>query len=141
MSLLKIQNLPTAETSVILLHASDNVAIARVSLSPGQTVRAGGLEIQAAMPVSAGHKIALREIPAGAQVIRYGCAIGSASAPIHPGDHVHTHNVAFEEIAANADLSRDGLSGDSLAGDRLASGGVATYEVPPSPPRDVPAFL
>jgi altronate hydrolase len=99
MALLKIQNAPTAETSAIHLHASDNVAIARVPLAAGQLVRVGGRETRAAGSIPAGHKIALKEIAAGEHVVRYGCAIGRASAPIHPGEHVHAQNLAFEEIA------------------------------------------
>jgi altronate hydrolase len=34
-------------------------------------------------------------------VVRYGCSIGKASVAIRPGEHVHTHNVAFEEVALN----------------------------------------
>ena len=33
----------------------------------------------------------------GEVVRRYGEAIGRASQPIAPGQHVHTHNLAFEE--------------------------------------------
>ncbi len=42
MSLLDITPLPTAENSVIRLHPTSNVAIARVPLSAGATVRVGG---------------------------------------------------------------------------------------------------
>ena len=104
MTLLQIQNLPTAETSTIHLHASDNVAIARVPLSPGQTVRVAGREIRAVDSIPAGHKIAVREIAPGEHVIRYGCAIGKASESIHPGEHVHVQNLAFEQIAISEEL-------------------------------------
>jgi altronate hydrolase len=104
MALLRIQNAPTAETSTIHLHPSDNVAIARVPLSAGQPVRVGGREIHAAGPIPAGHKMALRKIDAGEHVIRYGCAIGRASVAIHPGEHVHSHNLAFEDIAISEEF-------------------------------------
>ena len=42
MSLLEISKLPTAENSAIHLHPNDNVAIARVPLSPGQKLKLGG---------------------------------------------------------------------------------------------------
>jgi altronate hydrolase len=98
MGLLKIQTVPTPETATIHLHPADNVAIARVPLSPGQPVIVAGRELRAAGPIPAGHKIALREIAAGAPVIRYGCPIGKATSAIHPGEHVHIHNLAFEDI-------------------------------------------
>ena len=41
-----------------------------------------------------GHKVALRTIAAGEPVIKYGSPIGTATADIAAGAHVHTHNVA-----------------------------------------------
>lgn len=104
MALHRIQAAPTAETAVIHLHPSDNVAIARVALAREQTVRVAGQEIRAAESIPTGHKIALREIAAGESVIRYGSFIGRASAPIHAGDSVHTHNLAFEETVIGDEL-------------------------------------
>jgi altronate hydrolase len=98
MSLLDITKLPTAENSVIHLHPTDNVGIARVPLSEGQTLKIGPYTVTAVNNVPAGHKIALREIAAGEKLIRYGQIIGKSRVAIHPGEHVHTHNVAFEEI-------------------------------------------
>jgi altronate hydrolase len=87
-----------AENSAILLHPNDNVAVARVPLSPGLQLRVGGRPITVLDPVPVGHKIALAAIPAGEVIRRYGQIMGRASRPIDPGRHVHTHNVAFEEI-------------------------------------------
>ena len=99
MSLLDIAKLPTAANSAIQLHPSDNVAIARVPLSPGQTLDIAGIAITVAEAVPAGHKVALRHIGAGDNLIRYGQVIGRASKPIAPGAHIHTHNVLFEELS------------------------------------------
>jgi altronate hydrolase len=98
MELLEIQKLPTAENSAIHLHPSDNVAIARVPVAPGQTLRVEGNEFQVKSNVPAGHKIALMRINPGEYIYRYGQRIGRASRPIEAGEHIHTHNVAFEEI-------------------------------------------
>ncbi len=92
-------SLPTAENSTILLHPEDNIAVARVPLSPGQEVRIRGVRVLALDPVPPGHKIALAPIAPGEAVRRYGHVMGRASRLIEPGRHVHTHNVAFEEIA------------------------------------------
>ncbi|MBY0374851.1 MAG: altronate dehydratase family protein [Bryobacteraceae bacterium] len=97
MSLLEIAKLPTAENSTILLHASDNVAVARVPLSPGQTIVVAGREVTAVDPIPAGHKIAIASISGGAEVRRYGQVIGRAKQTIDPGRHIHTHNLAFDE--------------------------------------------
>ena len=102
MSLLDISKLPTAENSVIHLHVTDNVGIARVPLSAGQKLKVGGkYDVTAIGNVPAGHKMALVEIPAGQMLVRYGQAIGKARVAIHPGDHVHVHNVLFEELHFN----------------------------------------
>ena len=87
--------LATSENSTILLHSSDNVAIARVPVGAGMPVR--GVTTRTA--IAAGHKVAIRAIAAGENIVRYGQFIGRAKADIAPGDHVHTHNLAFEEHA------------------------------------------
>jgi altronate hydrolase len=100
-TLLEIAKLPTAENSVIHLHATDNVAIARVPLSEGTTLKVDGQTLAVRQPVPAGHKIALAVIPQGGIVRRYGQIIGRARQTIEPGQHIHTHNLAFEELQFN----------------------------------------
>ena len=96
--LLDIASLPTAENSAIHLHPSDNVAIARVPIGAGTELRVDGVAVVAGEAIPAGHKIALRPIAPGEMVLRYGQGIGRARAAIAPGQHVHTHNIGFEEI-------------------------------------------
>jgi len=96
--LLEIAKLPTAENTVIHLHATDNIAVARVPISVGAELKVDGHAVTARDPIPAGHKIALVRIPSGETVRRYGQIIGRASAVIEPGRHVHTHNLAFEEL-------------------------------------------
>lgn len=81
-------------TMVIVISADDNVATALEAIEPGQTVRAGTAVVTATGNIPRGHKIALRAIPAGGRVIKYGSPIGTASSDIAAGAHVHTHNVA-----------------------------------------------
>lgn len=122
MELLEIQKLPTAENSAIHLHPRDNVAVARVPLASGQTLRLEGVEFLAKNNVPAGHKIALKRIEAGDQLYRYGQRIGLASRRIEQGEHVHTHNVAFEEIEFAYEYP--------------------VAEVPfPAPPQNMPTFM
>jgi altronate dehydratase len=99
MGLLEIAKLPTAENAVIHLHSTDNVAIARVALSPGQELRVNGRAIIVEDPVPAGHKIAVAAVGSGENVLRYGQVIGRARIGIQQGHHVHTHNIAFEELS------------------------------------------
>jgi arabinonate dehydratase len=100
--LYEIQSPPTAQTSTILLHPRDNVAIARVRLDSGQCIDAGGSSIVARAAIPAGHKVALRSIAPGEPVYRYGNIIGFATCSIEPGDHVHVQNLGFRELETAA---------------------------------------
>ena len=53
---------------------------------------ADGVAVVANEAVAQGHKIALRPIEEGEAVVKYGVAIGFATAPIASGAWVHTHN-------------------------------------------------
>src|SRR5215475_5801787 len=99
--LLEITKLPTAENSAIHLHPSDNVAIARVPIGAATELRVDGVTLVTAAAIPAGHKVALRAIAPGEMVLRYGQAIGRARTAIAPGEHIHTHNLAFEELHLN----------------------------------------
>src|SRR5262249_54698723 len=96
--LLEIEKLPTAENSAIHLHPADNVAIARVPIPEGAELRVDGRAVRTAEAIPAGHKLAIQPIAVGEMIYRYGQAIGRATAPISPGQHIHTHNLSFEEL-------------------------------------------
>ena len=96
---LRIQSAPTSENSAIRLHESDNVAIARVPLSPGSELTVGGVSVRVTEPIAAGHKLALTSIAPGEAIRRYGCSIGRAMHAIAAGSHVHFHNVALPELS------------------------------------------
>ena len=81
-------------TTAIVISAEDNVATALDTIERGQTVHTGSATVTAAEAIPRGHKIALRAISIGARVVKYGSPIGTASAEIAAGAHVHTHNVA-----------------------------------------------
>ncbi|MEZ5401096.1 MAG: altronate dehydratase family protein [Bryobacteraceae bacterium] len=98
MSLVDISLPPAADTAVILLSPQDNIAVARVPLPAGQHVSVDGVEVTLSSAVPMGHKVALRRIEPGGSVVRYGQVMGRASKAIEPGDWVHTHNVAYEEL-------------------------------------------
>jgi altronate hydrolase len=85
-----------AAQALIVLHPSDNVAVARVALAQGAEVAlADGAMLRVQAAIEAGHKIALRHIPQGEVVLKYGQVIGVASAEIQAGEHVHVHNVGM----------------------------------------------
>src|SRR5215203_2422373 len=122
MSLLQITKLPTAENSAIHLNPADNIAVARVALSPGSELRINGATMNVLDAVPPGHKVALRPLAAGESLIRYGQVMGRARVAIEPGQHVHTHNVSFEEITFDYEFP---------VGERAA----------PPEPKSVPTFM
>src|SRR5579872_4588874 len=113
MGLLEITKLPTAENSVIHLHASDNVAIARVPLAAGQVVRVDGHDVTIEDAIPIGHKVALAAIAAGETIVRYGQIMGRARIRIEPGRHVHTHNVGFEELHFEYEFPEEKRAGET----------------------------
>jgi altronate hydrolase len=93
----------TADRPWIKLNPEDNVAVALKPLERGRTMDESGVLMAEDIP--AGHKAALRRIPVGEAVIKYGQIIGFASQDISAGRHVHTHNVSLH------DFSRDPACG------------------------------
>lgn len=81
-------------SAVIVITARDNVATALEPLAPGRTIEAGGFVVTVREPIASGHKLALERIPSGGAVVKYGSPIGTATADIEAGAHVHVHNVA-----------------------------------------------
>jgi altronate hydrolase len=82
---------------VIRIHPDDDVVIARTQLVGGTALPDEGITVAGLVPP--GHKVAVRAVRAGAPVRRYGQVIGVATQDIAPGQHVHTHNLAFGDFA------------------------------------------
>jgi altronate hydrolase len=89
----------------VRLHPADNVIVAARVLPAGTALEG----VTLGRDVPAGHKIATAEIAAGEPVRKYNQIIGFATGAIRPGDHVHTHNVAFQmferDYAVGADVT------------------------------------
>jgi arabinonate dehydratase len=82
------------------LHPQDDVAIAKVPVSPGAVLqRDNAPEVPIRHFIPSGHKIALRSLSVGEPIRRYGQIIGFATAPIETGDHIHSHNLAAGDFA------------------------------------------
>lgn len=84
--------------ALIVMSPGDDVATALRGLAPGERVayHAGGSEaaLQILEPIPFGHKVALRDLPSGAEVHKYGSVIGRTTAEVRCGAHVHVHNLA-----------------------------------------------
>ncbi|MFH0964730.1 MAG: UxaA family hydrolase [Planctomycetota bacterium] len=82
----------------IVIDGKDNVAtVVGGTLAKGRSIgaRLGSRTspVRARTAIRPGHKIALRGIAKGEQVMKYGQSIGTATKSILKGDWVHVHNV------------------------------------------------
>lgn len=81
----------------IKINDSDNVIVALNSIPTGTEltvpVEDGEITVTAQEEIPAGHKMAIREIPADGEIIKYGFRIGNAKEDIHKGQWIHTHNI------------------------------------------------
>ncbi len=81
----------------IKINDKDNVIVALNTLPANTPITIAGekgeLTITAAEEIPAGHKMALQDIPAGDEIIKYGFRIGIAKEDIRKGQWIHTHNI------------------------------------------------
>ena len=77
------------------IHISpiDNVVVALHPIAKGTLVEVDGLAVTALEDIPQGHKMAVKPIKNGENVIKYGFPIGHATADAAPGTWMHTHNV------------------------------------------------
>jgi len=78
---------------LLLLNEADNILLATQNVPAGTVIEIDSLPLTLGFSLALGHKVARRQIPAGAPVIKYGVPIGEATQPITPGAHVHVHNL------------------------------------------------
>lgn len=79
--------------AVLRLAASDNVVTALRPLEAGEVVALDDRTIAVREAVPLCHKLALGDLEAGIEVIKYGQPIGLTTAAIPAGSHVHVHNM------------------------------------------------
>ena len=79
----------------ILLKISDadNVAVALRDIRKGEMLECAGEKFAAQADVKFGHKVALADIPAGADVVKYGHKIGRMAAAVLRGGLVDETNL------------------------------------------------
>ena len=91
----------------IVVNNKDNVATALADLEAGSSIEldAGDkpLTVKLISKVPFGHKFSLTDIESGASVVKYGEAIGVATAAINAGDYVHVHNVVSTRGSTGAE--------------------------------------
>jgi hypothetical protein len=98
-----------------VVSGEDNVGTALADIPEGTAKLRGGQQgtIMVKHPIPFGHKIALRPIEEGGEIIKYKYPIALASAPIGIGEYVHIHNAksgldtrsnSFDEEAKPRDI-------------------------------------
>ncbi|MGK5074164.1 UxaA family hydrolase [Janthinobacterium sp. ZB1P44] len=100
-------SLASRPASLLLMSPEDNCLIARMALASGDVVVIDGLPVTLAQDIHIGHKVARRALAVGDKVLRYGALIGSITAPVAIGEHIHTHNLASDYIPTFT-LGQDG---------------------------------
>lgn len=84
----------------VIANVKDNVATAVKELKAKEEivldVDAKEMRILLSQKIPFGHKVAIKRISKGKEVIKYGEIIGRATADICPGDYVHVHNLESE---------------------------------------------
>ena len=95
--------------TILVISDRDNVGTALESIDAGQPLTVGDRTIVARQPIPRGHKVAVLAIAAGEAVVKYGSAIGLATAEIPPGAHVHTHNLSSSR--GRGDLGQQAAGG------------------------------
>ena len=87
----------TERITALRIQPRDNVATCVLAHRAGEAAayEADGEAVTVRLldDVPFGHKLAIRPIAAGEEIIKYGYPIGRAVRDIQPGEHVHIHNV------------------------------------------------
>lgn len=91
--------LPTAQ--IIQIKPQDNVAVAVHDLPAGTQVSPGLITRD---PIPQAHKVALQDIPAGGEILRYGVVLGYAKGEIPAGSWINEHMLDLPESPALTDL-------------------------------------
>ncbi len=69
----------TALEPLLLLHPTDNVAVARRAIQVGENVTIAGKTLKIVDAIPANHKVALSDIPKSQVIRKFGQPIGTAS--------------------------------------------------------------
>ena len=78
---------------ILQINKLDNVAVALKDLVKGDVVSVNDFTVTVQEDIPSGHKIALKNIAAGENIVKYSFPIGHVDGAIAPGSHVHTHNL------------------------------------------------
>ncbi|WP_343208292.1 altronate dehydratase family protein [Anaerolentibacter hominis] len=78
---------------LIQIMPEDSVAVALEDFPAGEVLELNGETVTLTDPLPFGHKVALKDLQEGDNIIKYGHPIGHALCDIKKGNHIHTHNL------------------------------------------------
>lgn len=91
----------------LAIKKEDNVATAIRDIASGEAATVGideeNMTVTVHQDIPLGHKLALRQIHCGEEILKYGTVIGRATREIQLGEHVHVQNV--ESTRGRGDLA------------------------------------
>lgn len=80
-------------TNILKINPADNVVVAILPQKKGDCIEVDGQRISLLEDVPAGHKIAIKDLKAGENVIKYGFPIGHAMEDKPAGSWMNEHNI------------------------------------------------
>lgn len=79
--------------NIIKINHDDDVIVLLDNAKKGEIISYDNKEIELLDDVLMGHKVAVRDIEAGSDVLKYGYSIGKAKRDIKVGEWIHSHNL------------------------------------------------
>ncbi|HLQ39502.1 MAG TPA: UxaA family hydrolase [Tetragenococcus sp.] len=91
------------QNKALLMNQKDNVAVVLQATEKNDSVQIidnqqNNQRIQAIESIDIYHKIAVKKILKGQEIIKYGEIIGKAEEDIPAGAHVHVHNIRSVKV-------------------------------------------
>src|SRR5947208_6771790 len=101
------------------LRETDDVAVIKRPVRAGTELFDDSLRLIVGRDIPAGHKLAVKAVPGGAPVRKYGQIIGFAKGDIAMGEHVHTHNLEMKDFARDYEFCADARPLEYYPADRM----------------------
>jgi len=77
----------------IKIHPHDSVIVALEEMKAGEVLVIDNQIVELIQPIERGHKIAIKPVASGENIIKYGYPIGHATRDILVGEQIHTQNL------------------------------------------------
>lgn len=111
--------MPGTDPRLLLLSPGDNVLVLRGQIEAGEEIAVEGERVRIPVRLGLGHKLARRAIAPGEKVVKYAAPIGSATAAIPVGAHVHLHNLKSDYTPTHS-LEEPRAAFEAAQGERKA---------------------